>query len=278
MWGSARRTDLGIDIQTIHLHRQPAEMLDSYEELKHMDTAAVASGKRPSSTLGFNARTWFAGERHKPMREHGKRFGQANFFISSVDDTRHADLVHWVTLFRADEAAHCTAEEQLQLTHLSPHLMQALALNRVMHLTRAGTSAPGAAICDRRGALYHADDGFTALLRREWPRSHGASLPFGLVEHFNAGAERHVGDSVVVSQQPEQGLLFLKARLRCKADSLTPRETIVAQLLARGSTHKEVARLVERSPATVRNQVQAIYAKLEVSNVAALIDELRRAE
>ena len=52
----------------------------------------------------------------------------------------------------------------------------------------------------------------------------------------------------------------------------------MAKLLAQGDTHKEIARLLQRSPATVRNHTQAIYEKLGVSHVAGLIAELRRAD
>lgn len=64
MWGSATMTAAGIDIHTIHLHRQPPEMLQAYEEVKHLDTAAQAVTMHPSETLAFEARTWFSG-RHQ---------------------------------------------------------------------------------------------------------------------------------------------------------------------------------------------------------------------
>ena len=37
-----------------------------------------------------------------------------------------------------------------------------------------------------------------------------------------------------------------------------------AQLVVSGHTYKEIAQGLERSPATIRNQIQSIYAKLEV--------------
>jgi DNA-binding CsgD family transcriptional regulator len=48
--------------------------------------------------------------------------------------------------------------------------------------------------------------------------------------------------------------------------------------MARGDTHKQIAQMLSRSPATVRNQIRTIYEKLEVGNVAGLIEELRLAE
>jgi DNA-binding NarL/FixJ family response regulator len=103
-------------------------------------------------------------------------------------------------------------------------------------------------------------------------------LPRALLEHFLHGEERVVGRTLVVRRQVEHRLLFLRARLRCRADALTVRERSVADLIAQGGTHKEVARRLSRAPATIRNQLQSIYAKLEVANVAGLIEALKLAD
>jgi DNA-binding CsgD family transcriptional regulator len=54
------------------------------------------------------------------------------------------------------------------------------------------------------------------------------------------------------------------------ADDLTTREQEVAALISQGRTHKEIARLLGLSPATVRNHTARIYAKAQVSSRAAL--------
>jgi len=279
MWGTATSTSSGIDIHTIHLHNQPAEMLTAYEEVKHLDTAAVEVGKRPTSTLAFNADAWFHRPDQSQLRDYGRRFEQANFFISS-DVNRQTDFVHWVSLFRADPDAQGTEDERQLLASLMPHVMQALALNRIVHLDRlepGGPPACGSAIGDLRGVLYHADGLFEAALKAEWPAWHGRTLPAPLLKHFLEGHARYGGHGIVVTHHVEQRLLFLKSRTRCRADSLSPRERTIAELLARGDTHKDIATILSRSPATVRNHIQSIYDKLEVSNVAGLIQELRLA-
>jgi len=280
MWGSATRTDKGIDIHTIHLHNQPVEMIVAYEEVKHLDTAAAEVGKRPKSTLVFNADAWFHRDDQAQLRQHGRRFGQANFFISS-DSNPKTHFVNWLTLFRSDPDAHGSEDERQLLASLAPHVMQALALNRIVHLDRleAGLQAPhgGSAIGDLRGMLYHADGLFETALKTEWPSWHGRTLPEPLLKHFLSGNKRYSGRAVVVTHHVEQRLLFLKSRRRCLADSLTTREHTIAELLSRGDTHKDIATILSRSPATVRNHIQSIYDKLQVSNVAGLIHELRLA-
>ncbi len=125
--------------------------------------------------------------------------------------------------------------------------------------------------------VYHADPGFVALLDAEWGDWPGGALPRTLLQHFLHGHERFLGRSLTVTHRVEQDLLFLNSRPRCRADGLTPREHTVAQLVSKGSTYKEIAQILNRSPATVRNQIQSIYEKLAVGNVAGLIEELRQA-
>lgn len=277
MWGSATPTPQGIDIHTIHLHNQPQDMLMAYEEVKHLDTAAQAAGQQLRHTLAFNAADWFSSPDQSALRDYGARFEQANFFITSDFDPG-TQLVHWVTLFRAKEQARCTDGESALLALIAPHVMQALTLNRVAHLDRLdapGADGRGSAICDLRGAIYHADAPFEALLKAEWSGWNGNRLPEGLIESFQRGHPQHRGAVAVISQRIEQGLMFLRARPRSRIDDLTPRERAVAELVVRGSTYKEIAQILQRSPATVRNQIRSIYDKLQITHIAGLIDALR---
>ena len=56
---------------------------------------------------------------------------------------------------------------------------------------------------------------------------------------------------------------------------LTPAERLVAAMAAEGLPYKCIARELGKSPATVRNQLHAIYQKLDVGNRTALAHKLR---
>ena len=56
---------------------------------------------------------------------------------------------------------------------------------------------------------------------------------------------------------------------------LTPAERQVALLAADGLPYKIIARQLDKSPATVRNQLHAVYQKLAVANRAALAGRMR---
>ncbi len=279
MWGSATSTPQGIDIHTIHLHNQPQEMLSAYEELKHLDTAGQAAACQPRRPLGFNVQDWFSRAEQAPLRDYGKRFEQANFFIISDFDPA-TQLAHWITLFRADDDARCTAGESHVLGLLAPHMMQALTLNRLAHLDRLetpGAAGQGSAICDPRGAIHHADASFEALAKAQWPGWTGRRLPDAVLACFLSGGAMYRGQIAVVTLRREQDLLFLRARPRSRVDDLTAKEREVAELAARGSTYKQIAQILQRSPSTVRNQIRSIYDKLQITNIAGLIGALRAA-
>lgn len=279
MWGCATLTAGGIDIHAIHLHRQPVEMLQAYEEVKHLDTAAQAVGMRPSETLAFDAQSWFGGRQQGALRDYGRRFEQSHFFISGLvnPETR---FTRWLTLFRARTDAHCTEAERLRLAALLPHLQQALELNRLTHLKDIaplkGSDGLGSALADARGMIHHMDAVFEHALRSEWDGWQGPRLPGAVLAAAQRGEQRVVGRTLAITQFAQHGFLWLRARPRCAADALTPREDIVARLTAMGLTHKQIAARLDRSPATVRNQIRSIYERLGVTNVAELVEALRQ--
>ena len=154
-------------------------------------------------------------------------------------------------------------------------------MNRRRHLDRLAPVPAGfpqgRAVADARGVIYHCDPQFESLMRDEWG-GRGDTLPAALLERLRAGENPSMGRTLVVHNHAAHRLLFLRARPRCRADLLTPREQLIARLISQGETHKEIAARLERSPATVRNQIQAIYAKLEVGSIAGLIAEMRAVE
>jgi len=279
LWGTAAPSQVGPDIHTVHLHNKSPEMLTAYETVKHQDTAVGEMFAQPRATRDYHLDTWFADPGQKEIRDMMRRFEIENMLATTVIDpsTRFA---HWILLYRADRDAGYTPEEVDRLELLAPHVMEALAINRKMHLDRLGPpeadAVPrGSAIADMRGVVYHADARFEALATEEWPDWQARRLPDLLSTHFQRDGERFRGRAVVIDARVEQQLLFLKARPRCRADGLTAREFTIAKLIAKGDTHKEIAQTLARSPATVRNQIQAIYEKLGVGNIAGLIEELR---
>lgn len=278
MWGTATMTPTGVDIHTIHLHRSPPEMLLEYEQHKASDAAAQSVLQYRTATGRFHT----PAAAHDPgLRDFLSRYGHENYFITATTDP-DTQFVHAISLFRAQRDAHGQENERQWLGHLRPHLMQALALNRSTHLQHWASSETGLrrgfAVADLRGVVYQSDAQFAALLRAEWPGWQGGALPQALLKPLLCGEPAYAGSVLVARGHALHGLLFLRARPLCPADALSPREWVVARLMAQGCTHKQVAQQLSRAPATVRNHLQSIYDKLEVSNVAGMVDSLRLAD
>jgi DNA-binding CsgD family transcriptional regulator len=273
MWGTARVTPAGIDVHSLHLHNTTQAMVDAYEKVKHLGPAAMLVTEKPTATIAFNAREDFPQEELREYREFLHEHRHENFFITSEINpiTRFA---HWVSLYRFDKDQRCTPEETELLSCLAPHLMQALAINRLVHLDRlTGDVARekwAVALADSRGVLYHADKRFRELVRMEWAVDGGGRLPQSLLDGLTVADNQITGEHVVIRRSLERGLLFLKARPREAVDELSAREFLVARLLAGGLTRKQVAAKLQRSPETISSQVKTIFEKLGINNVAML--------
>ncbi|HSV37023.1 MAG TPA: LuxR C-terminal-related transcriptional regulator [Ramlibacter sp.] len=273
MWGTARMTHAGIDIHSLHLHNTTPAMIEAYEKVKHLDTAAMRVTEKPTATIAVNTDLDFPEPELQAFKEFLHEFRHENFFITSEINpiTRFA---HWVSLYRFDKNQHCTPQETELLSCLAPHLMQALAINRLVHLDRlTGDVARekwAVAIADSRGVLYHADKRFRELVRMEWPGDDNERLARPLHERLMDGDNQVKGDRVIVRRSLERGLLYLKARAREEVDDLSARELLVARLLVSGLTQKQVAAKLERSLETIRSQVKMIFDKLRINNVAML--------
>lgn len=188
-------------------------------------------------------------------------------------------FMQWIALFLVDPDPCDESGEARLLAQLAPHIVQALVLNYMTHFAQDESTHKGKnnlAITDLNGKLYYASPAFEAMLRAEWSDWFGAELPGALLTHFSLTDEHFKGHSLVVSHRSEYGFSLLSARPLCLADRLTPREHTIAKLLATGATHKKIALLLERSPATVRNHIQSIYNKLEIGNIASLIEALHQ--
>lgn len=275
-WGTAKMTTHGIDIHSIHLHQSSTEMLMAYEKVKHQDLVVDLMAQQSTSTISFSAGSLFPSN-YEEMRQFRSDFGQENALVTS-DINPITKFIQWVSLFRADSSQVCTDAELQMLALLGPHLMQALAINRLGHFDRqigdAARHSWSVAIADRRGFLHHVDTRFNELQRTEWPTSGNSQLPAQWLAKLTSGGDRIVGERVVIERSLEHDVFFLKARERHPVDDLSARELTVARLLVSGLTQKQVALQLERSPETIRTQVRVVFEKLGINNVVLLGPQL----
>ncbi|OGB40410.1 MAG: hypothetical protein A2461_02200 [Burkholderiales bacterium RIFOXYC2_FULL_59_8] len=276
MWGTATMTDNGIDVHSIHLHQSSQAMLIAYEAVKHQDSLVQRVEQLTAATISFNSEIEYAGPDKAGMRALCEEFGHRNGLIT-CETNPFTKFVQWMSLYRKDAKQVCTDEETLFFDKLGPHLMQALAINRRIHLDKLvgdiARQSWSVAIADTRGVPYHVGNQFWDLMEAEWKTQNRAQLPAALLNKLT-GTNLVMGRSIVVHCKPEHGLWYLKARPRERVDGLSPREYMVAKMLAGGMSQKEVATKASRSPETIRSQIRIVFEKLEISNVVMLAPHL----
>jgi hypothetical protein len=171
-WGTATMTPVGVDIHSLHRHNFDDEMFAAFDRVKHQDSAAVRVTSQPRMTIGFSAEEEFTREDQAEIRQFARDYSQHHCLITS-DIHPLTRFAQWVSLFRSDPEHRCTDGEIAFLDALAPHLMQSLAINRLVHLDRlvgdVARESWAVAIADPRGVLYHADPRFKELMECEWP-------------------------------------------------------------------------------------------------------------
>jgi DNA-binding CsgD family transcriptional regulator len=273
IWGIGETTPLGFNILNIHPdHDEPEEMLHHYEEVAYQDTAAFEVMQNRGKAIAFHSPTVFKERDKSGVRALVNRFKHQNMLV--VSDRSNSRFVQWMSLYRADERSYYTEEERLLCELIAPHMMEALTTNRAIHMDQIGIDQRHYArgFTDRKGVLQFSEPNLETLIQLEWPSWNGPLLPPFLMESLATHGEgRFLGKNIVICSVPQKTFLFLGARKRCNADGLSLRELEVARQIADGLSHKEVAKLLNISPATVRNHTKSIYEKLEINNKVQLV-------
>jgi DNA-binding NarL/FixJ family response regulator len=89
--------------------------------------------------------------------------------------------------------------------------------------------------------------------------------------------EVHRGGSVIQPQLARRLLRHFQAQQSPGAAALTPRETEILQLIAKGLSNRAAAEALGLSRATIRTHLEHIYSKLDVSNrTEAVTEAIRR--
>ncbi len=282
MWGTGIHDGERVAVHSIHLHEQPLEMIEGWEPISHEDVVARVVAAHPGRTVNAHAPTVLRDMRGSAIHDHVQRFGMINCLVTAAQ-SRGMPVLSWLSLFREDPDWQFSRHERLLFQTLYPHIVEALTLNRLLHLDSMYTSRQAAraavAIVDRKGFIYNSDGGFEQTLRSEWPDWGARILPRPLIEHMLAHPiSQYRGNAILVASQRVGDLFFLKARALGAVDRLTKREKEIAERFAQGLSHKEIAKALDIAPATVRNYIQAIYGKLGVRDKASLASLMVKSE
>ncbi len=255
----------GAHLFDVYFHNMSPKMMTQYSQFSNLDTFTQALAQQPGVTRNISTHEWYP-EIAWPYLDH---FGFQHLLGTHIlnPDT---GLTTGVFFSRSDRARPFSEQERLLKQALMPHW--AIALNRAriepwMRDAAPSPQYPAAAIVDASGMLRHAADGFAGMLQREWPGWQGPMLPEPLRDLIATGkVMAFSGAHIAAKILPRNHMALVQVRSRSLADQLSEQQLMVARHAANGLGNKEIAKLMGLSPATVRNYLTIIYAKLGVKN------------
>lgn len=280
VWGSGEISGNGLALHSVHLHNEPAEVLSELiscnRQISIVVEAALAQSGR---ALIHHAPTLYSAPDCDAMLDYAKRYGHLNNMTITTSSQRQTPGL-WLSLYRPDPNDHFSQAEGHLLEQLVHHLVEALEINRLLgnvHIpAHANSGTAGTrAIARTDGTLYHCGKKFTDLLLGIWPEWQCGRLPAELMSSLHPGKESILsGHSIAVSTATIGNMLMLTIRKISPLHILSQRELEVARLYTQGNSYKEIGLLMNISPATVRNFLGRIYAKLGVNNKVGLVSLL----
>lgn len=259
-----------------YLHRQPPELMTSWERIKHLDKLAFLAAANPGRTFAAPAKELYAAV--PPVLEHCERFSMRHLACTAAIAPRIGSYVV-LSAYRREVSEPFSESDRATLELLMPHVVESSRQSRIAALLRAThvslQTGGGAAIVNRQAIVLEAERAFSDLLTEHYPRWNGPALPpeLGELTSVNTPEKRIVG-RLTVLVDPSGDVLLLRARPVLPIDALSKRERQVALLFASGETTKEIAEHLAIAPNTVRVHVSRVYEKLGVVNKAELASML----
>ncbi len=267
-----------------HQHETDPDGLAEWQSLRTRDKAVPLLFKRPLTMFGFHSPSLFSGKDDGDMRDYARRFGRQNALMMALSTPQNA-LVEWCSLFRPGEEDRFSATERQRAQHLVLHMSQGLRINRMLRqpdiegrLGDLSTDLPrGRSLMTADGQLMATDSAFIDACRREWREFDATRLPRAAQRQLlDDRIAAYWGATIHLRIRRMGELALLTATPLHRASVLPARRENAATLFADGYSCKEIARMLDISPATARNHVSASYQQLGVSTRGQLKSALAR--
>lgn len=272
--------DLRRDIHHCYLKNEPLELHTAYHEVMMLDQPMLDLLRDRTQAIGviaYQSAARFASRELASFRQYQRRFAHENV-LTAASKKRSNSLCHFrhVSIYRAHEEHRFTDSDRTFMHLALPHMLEAQTVNAAISNVSHGIDGPSSNspnVADLGGFLLSENASLRALLHGEWPAWTPPCLPSPLWDSLRHKFEFQ-GKCIVAVASRVEDLVIFRVRRRCPADALSQRELEVAQRIAAGDGHKQIARSLGITPATARNHVQRIHGKLDARNAAGVIAAL----
>lgn len=270
--GSAAVTGLG----AINLHPDKARLrrelvgqegYDKQRGFYSSDSAFVEVFNNPGKTFFYDVNDLS----DKRMLEYAVRT-EVQYSLTQTSHALSQRQVISVNYWRAQKKAKYTAADQHTASLITPHLMRAISINRKLteSVLIGNLKTNGLIVSEYNGHMHHIDDLSLMVLRREFPHWLSHQLPSQVVEALQ-GTGCFNGKHAQLSARHQGSVMLITVKARQVGQTLTPAELRAVELTVQFGNHKKVAQILDISPATVRNHLNAAYKKLGIHDRTELI-------
>jgi DNA-binding CsgD family transcriptional regulator len=276
VWGDARRVESTPGVIPTSLHRDnlDGEFLVNWARMQPEDPAVPVLLANLGRAVRVHVPSFYGAT--PELADLGERY-EVQSVCSTVLGGLGPNQVHWLSLYSPHAESAFTYPERDWLEFAMPHLTEAWRINEALFATRpSGLLGFGIAVAESsHGALIRADAGFLDIVGREWSGFDGRIIPAPLMQVCKQRSEFvYLARESRFDGRCFGELVYLSARRKTEAESLTSRQLDIANLYAQGLSNKEIARRRAISPATVRNHLAHVYEALGVHGRLEMIARL----
>lgn len=268
--GTTGGSDQPLAITHATVADRPAELLADYAGVAGDDPITANFLATPEQLQSAAVADTYSAPAHAGLQDYLRHYRIAHLMLQGRRGGDGAGLA-WFTAYREDARRGFGADECALFAALLPHWLQARELCASLQLGRVArpTGGEGHGLCDPGGLLHAVDHDFSRLTGL----ASGDRLPPRLHAGLLDGGELHCGQLRLCASNCGAWLVVRSSH--APAPPLPGRLAEVALQYARGASHKEIARRLGRSPATIRTQLQTIFARMQVHSRHELMERLQ---
>ena len=274
IWGAGRLSHAGIKPYAMHTHNVDPDAPVHWSHINRQDKVIPIIDAHRGQAMRFHAPSLFYGRSDTVMRDYAARYGRQSYMITAFPSS-NPEMFRWLSLYRPNPDAQYSERERSICEGLMSHFAQALEINqsisRLAMISEERDASVYLALVDQAGTVHFAQEGFLKLLHSEWSETDDCILPGILMTALRDSTTAcFIGRYIRCEGRLAGDMILLRSRLLSRLDSLSPRRYSIARLYASGQSHKEIAKQLNISPATVRNHLAACFRELAITSKAEL--------
>lgn len=271
-YGWAQVKPKGVEIYANSTLNLPDDYYETWCEISEHDLLAARILEKPGTAASYNR---FGGQQNDGMVALSDTYG-LHKMATALHSRPGRVASFYLSGYRSGKIMRAWSPDELDFLQCAVDQLSSAMKLSAAEISEDGRSDSVSIFVNENGIGILGLQNLREQLGSLWSEVDGDRLPKYLRELVDQPGQHVLVDRnlvVTCEAAPDTknlGLRKFTLRPLTRFDLLTHREREVATVLANGKSHKEAARILGVAPATIRNQTQSIYAKLDVDNRSKL--------